>query len=60
MRREKQEGLDALPQTYYDGSLNMVMHELQQLPTDFSVSHLDEVVEARASVLEASALGLHS
>ena len=52
VQREKKEELDALPQSYYDASLNMVMHELQQMPTDFTVAHLDAVVEARASVLE--------
>ena len=52
MRREKQQELEQLPQGYYEAEINTVLEELQQLPLNFSVQHLDDIVEARASVLE--------
>lgn len=56
VQREKQQELDGLPDSYYQEDVNTVLQELQRLPVDFTVQHLDDIVEARASVLEVREL----
>ncbi|KAK9823710.1 hypothetical protein WJX72_004829 [[Myrmecia] bisecta] len=50
--KRKEDALAALSEHYYDEQFDPVLHELQKLPAMFTDEMLDEVVEARASVLE--------
>ena len=56
VQKQKQQELEGLPDSYYQTDVNTVLQELQQLPVDFTVQHLDDIVEARASVLEVDHL----